>query len=305
MGQKNTGEGRLGVNYTNTSVTGNRDQLSVTGLVTEGTASISSYYSFPIYKKGTRIVLQHSVGKLKHTQGALKDKITGRSYSYGIGVLHPIWVRENGKVELSFDWIRQKTITDLLGLQWVNNTISNIVGLGISHYEEDSIFYTKQNISKGKFIPISGQEKNYTKYDVFLMYQRNLKYNTMATLRLTGQYSLTKDLASVEEFYVGGAYNVRGYPESFIGAEYGLSFNAELEKSFEKIGGLFVFSDGASLHGESAWKENKIFSLGFGYKFTFRGKSNIALSMAFPWKKKVNGIQVDSNRIYLTINHEF
>ena len=304
--QKNTGEGRLGVNYTNTSVTGNRDQLSVTGLVTEGTASISSYYSFPIYKKGTRIVLQHSVGKLKHTQGALKDKITGRSYSYGIGVLHPIWVRENGKVELSFDWIRQKTITDLLGLQWVNNTISKyIVGLGISHYEEDSIFYTKQNISKGKFIPISGQEKNYTKYDVFLMYQRNLKYNTMATLRLTGQYSLTKDLASVEEFYVGGAYNVRGYPESFIGAEHGLSFNAELEKSFEKIGGLFVFSDGASLHGESAWKENKIFSLGFGYKFTFRGKSNIALSMAFPWKKKVNGIQVDSNRIYLTINHEF
>jgi len=306
FGQKNTGEVRLGLNYTNNSVTGNRDQLSVTGLLTEGTASLSSFYSFPIYKRGTKVVLQHSIGRLKHTKGALKHKITGGSYSYGIGILHPVLVRENNKVELSLDWSRQKTITNLLGLKWVNNTINKyILGLGISHYEEDSVFYWKHNLSKGKFIPISGLEKNYTKYDSFLIYQKNLKYNTMATLRIAGQYSLTKDFPSVEQFYVGGAYSVRGYVDSFMGAEHGVTFSTEFSKFLQEKGEIFAFLDGASLHGESAWEENKLFSSGFGYRLTFREKSNVALSIAFPWKRKINGIKVDSNRIYLTINHQF
>ncbi|MDK4509876.1 BamA/TamA family outer membrane protein [Fusobacterium necrophorum] len=306
LGQKNTGELRWGISYINNSVTGNRDQLSLTSLVTEGTASLSSIYTFPVSKKGTKVSLQHSLGKLKHIQGALKHKITGNSYSYGIGIVHPVLVDEKNKIELSLDWGRQRTVTDLLKLNWVNNRLSKYTaGIGISHYEEDSIFYTKQNITKGKFIPISGDEKKYTKYDMFLMYQKNLKYHTLATLRMTGQYSLSKKLPSVEQIYAGGAYNVRGYPESFMGAEHGIFFNIELSKLVENKGEFFVFLDGASLHGESAWQENRIFSSGFGYRLRFLEKNNIAVSMAFPWKKTINSISVDSNRIYITINHEF
>ncbi|KDE64141.1 membrane protein [Fusobacterium necrophorum BFTR-1] len=306
LGQKNTGELRWRLNYINNSVTGNRDQLSLTSLVTEGTASLSSFYTFPVSKKGTKISLQHSVGKLKHIQGALKHKITGNSYSYGVGIVHPILVHEKNKVELSLDWVKQRTVTDLLKLKWVNNRLSKYTaGIGISHYEEDSVFYTKQNITKGKFIPISGDARNYTKYDMFLIYQKNLKYNTLVTLKMAGQYSLSKKLPSVEQIYAGGAYNVRGYPENFMGAEHGVFFNAELSKLVENKGEFFVFLDGASLHGESAWQENRIFSSGFGYKIRFLEKNNIAVSMAFPWKKKINSISVDSNRIYITINHEF
>ncbi|MDK4501267.1 BamA/TamA family outer membrane protein [Fusobacterium necrophorum] len=306
LGQKNTGELRWGISYINNSVTGNRDQLSLTSLLTEGTASLSSIYTFPVSKKGTKVSLQHSLGKLKHIQGALKHKITGNSYSYGIGIVHPVLVDEKNKIELSLDWGRQRTVTDLLKLNWVNNRLSKYTaGIGISHYEEDSIFYTKQNITKGKFIPISGDEKKYTKYDMFLMYQKNLKYHALATLRMTGQYSLSKKLPSVEQIYAGGAYNVRGYPESFMGAEHGIFFNIELSKLVENKGEFFVFLDGASLHGESAWQENRIFSSGFGYRLRFLEKNNIAVSMAFPWKKTINSISVDSNRIYITINHEF
>lgn len=306
LGQKNTGELRLGFNYTNNSLTGNRDQVSLTALVTEGTASLSSFYTFPISKKGTKMSLQHSVGKLKHTQGALKHKITGNSYSYGLGIVHPVLVYEKNKIELSLDWVKQKTSTDLLKLKWVNNMILKYTaGIGISHYEEDSIFYTKQNITKGKFTSISGHTKNYTKYDMFLMYQKNLKYNTSATLRMTGQYSLSKKLPSVEQIYAGGAYNVRGYPESFMGAEHGVFFNIELSKLADQEGEIFAFWDGASLHGNSAYRENRIFSSGFGYKKRFLERSNIAVSMAFPWKKKINSTSIDSNRIYITVNHEF
>ena len=140
---------------------------------------------------------------------------------------------------------------------------------------------------------------------MFLMYQKNLKYHTLATLRMAGQYSLSKKLPSVEQIYAGGAYNVRGYPESFMGAEHGIFFNIELSKLVENRGEFFAFLDGASLHGESAWQENRIFSSGFGYRVRFLEKNNIAVSMAFPWKKKINSISVDSNRIYITINHEF
>lgn len=307
FGSKNTGEYRTGISYVNNSLTNYRDQFLISGIKTKGTDSVGLYYSFPITRKGGRLNFQYSNGKIEIIKGDLKDlEVRGKSSNYGFGFTQPLLVTEKRKIEASMDWSKQKSSTDIIGIKWVRDEISKInFSLSMTTYGENQILYTKNNFSKGRAKFLSGKEKNFKKYNLFLMYQKKFANKTAFSTKLDAQYSFSDYLPSAEQFYAGGTYSVRGYSESFMGADKGISISNEFSMPLGNYGDTFLFFDAASFHGKNALKKNKIYGIGLGYKKTFGKGTSISASLGFPLVKNINNFEVDSYRLHITINHQF
>lgn len=308
-GSETSGEYRGGVSYINNSLTGHIDQLSLTSVGSDGTTSGAFMYSFPINKKGTKIGLQYSIGKVEIVDGPLKDvEVEGESSSYGINITHPFIVNEKWKLEGILEFSKQNSKTDFMGFEWIDDDITKYTaGVAITNYGNKSIWYNRQNISKGKWESISGDGKDYSKYDTTFMYQRMCWTDQMFTFRFNGQYVFDDYLPSADQFYIGGTYSVRGYAESFMGADHGVSVSLEYSVPTWKKGEFFVFLDGGILEGENAFDNNQIYSAGFGYRRTIGEKFYLSATLGVPFEKDFEdeGMEVDSCRVHMALNYQF
>lgn len=308
-GSETSGEYRGGVSYINNSLTGHRDQLSLSGVGSDGTTSGAFMYIFPINRRGTKIALQYSIGKVEIVDGPLKDvEIEGESSSYGVSIIHPFLINEKWKVEGNLDFSKQNSKTDFMGFAWVDDDITKYsAGVAVTKYGDTSIWYNKHNISKGKWESISGDGKDYMKYDTNFMYQRMCWTDQMFTFRLNGQYAFDDYLPSADQFYVGGTYSVRGYAESFMGADHGASVSLEYSVPTWKKEEFFVFLDGGILEGENAFDNNQIYSAGFGYRRTIGEKFYLSATLGVPFEKDFEdeGMEVDSCRVHVALNYQF
>ncbi|WP_278537989.1 ShlB/FhaC/HecB family hemolysin secretion/activation protein [Fusobacterium varium] len=308
-GSETSGEYRLGANYVNSSLFGYRDQLVISAVGSEGTAAGSFMYSFPITKKGTRFGLNYSKSKVKIVDGPLEDvDVKGESSSYGINITHPFVVNEKRKIEGTFDFTKQKSSTDFMGFTWVDDEITRYTaGVAITTFGSGYVWYNKHNISKGTWEKLSGEKMDYMKYDTTFMLQKMCRETQMLTLRFNGQYSFDDYLPSADQFYVGGSYSVRGYTESFMGADHGFSLSIEYSFPALKKGELFVFLDGGMVEGENAFDENKIYSTGFGYRVSIADRASISAALGIPLAKNFDGdeMEVDSCRVHLVASYQF
>lgn len=308
-GSETSGEYRLGANYTNSSLFGYRDQLSISAVGSDGTTAGSFMYSFPITKKGTRIGLNYSMSEVEIVDGPLKDvDIDGESTNYGISITHPFVVNEKRKVEGILEFAKQESKTDFMGFAWVDDEITRYTaGLAITTYGNSYIWYNRHNISKGSWDSLSGETKDYTKYDTTFMLQKMYRENQMLTVRFSGQYAFDDYLPSADQFYIGGSYTVRGYAESFMGADHGVALSTEYSFPAWKKGEFFVFLDGGMLEGENSFDENTIYSTGFGYRVAIGGKASLSATLGVPLVKDFDdeGMEVDSCRVHVVASYQF
>lgn len=120
-------------------------------------------------------------------------------------------------------------------------------------------------------------------------------------LRANGQWT-NDTLTSVEEFRAGGAYSVRGYPESDAVGDYGYNFSAELntpipflpkdweipyakKKTVDALR-LVGFVDGAQTFfreriSETTVKDSLLLGTGLGVRVNL--DTNISLQLDFGW----------------------
>ena len=111
-------------------------------------------------------------------------------------------------------------------------------------------------------------------------------------LRANGQWT-NDTLTSVEEFHAGGAYSVRGYPESDAVGDYGYNFSAELNVPvpfLPKDQGapyrLITFLDGAETCFRERAAETTVkdsFLLGAGAGIRVNLNTNTSLQLDFGW----------------------
>lgn len=308
-GSETSGEYRLGVSYVNSSLFGYRDQLAISAVGSDGTTAGSFMYSFPITKKGTRIGLNYSMSTVEIVDGPLKDvEIEGESSSYGISITHPFVVNEKRKIEGKLDFTKQNSATDFMGFSWVDDEITRYTaGVAITTYGDDYVWFNNHNISKGTWDSLTGETKDYMKYDTMFMLQKMFRQTHMFTLRFNGQYAFDDYLPSSDQFYVGGSYTVRGYAESFMGADHGVSLSTEYSFPMWKAGEIFVFLDGGMLEGENAFEQNTIYSTGFGYRVAIAGRASISATLGVPLVKDFEdeGMEVDSCRVHLVASYQF
>lgn len=308
-GSDSSGIWREGIFYNNRSLNGHRDSLNISTMFSEGTNSVSAMYQTPIGHSGTKLVLSYSTNSIHIIDGDLEDMdVQGHSSAFSLSFIQPLRITEDLRTEVNFDYGYQNSQTDFLGIHWVDDTANNYtLGYSIIDYGDSSVIYQKHNYRVGGSQDIMGESTDYGKYMFNGLYQKGYTHGQMLSTRLDGQWSSTNYLPSVEQFYIGGAYSVRGYKESLLGGDSG--FSASLEYSVpldkNKTTSMFTFFDYGQVLGASAFDDHILAGAGIGLKSIIDQRVYTSLTLGVPLMRELNGTQVSKTRLHFMINGQF
>lgn len=306
-GSDSSGLWRAGMFYTNKSLTGNRDTLMVSGIFSEGTKSGSFAYNTPVGRSGTKLGVQYSANSVHIIDGDLEPmNVRGNSNSYGVSLTQPLIVTEHLKSDVALEYSRQSSKTDFLGIHWVDDTISGYTAsFSMMNYGKSSVIFQKHGYRIGDWENIDGQNKDFGKYQFNGLYQKVYSGGQMLTGRLDGQWSSTSYLPSAEQFYIGGAYSVRGYKESLLGGDHGVAVSLEYSVPIAKAVSAFTFIDYGSVYGDSAFEDHILMSTGIGVKATLAQNFYSSLTLGVPLRRELNGSEAGKTRLHFMFNGQF
>lgn len=307
-GSTNSGEYRYGLFFTDRSLTGNRDPLTLSTMMSQGMKSFSGMYSHALGNRGTKLNFMYSTNSVHITDGDLEPlDVHGHANSYTLGITHPLVVNETTRVEAGLDYNYQNSQTDFLGIHWLDDTEKDITAsVAVTNYGNSHIFYQKHSYTTGDYHSLNDDSSNYGLYKFNGLYQKTYQHGQMISARMDAQWGSNHYLPSARQFYIGGAYSVRGYNENLLSGDSGYSFNVEYSVPLRtKKASAFIFYDQGAVYGDSAFEDHVLNSFGIGVKGTIANRVYASLSVGWPFRKDLNGTSVDSSRLHFMINSTF
>ena len=310
-GYETSGRWRAGFFYTLHSLTGQRDALRMNYLRGEGTNIFGVNYSLPVNSRGTKLDFDFGANTTKIIKGKMKSLgVKGHSYAASVTLRHPLCVDETRRYELGLQFLHQNSKTDLgtnskESIKWVDDN-RNIYApyISFTHYGKSSVLYHKHTLSYTGFNNLNNDGDDYVTYRLDAMYQKRYNGGQMLSGRLNAQIANNKkNMSSSDLFYIGGANSVRGYEESFLGGQSGLSASvswmAPLDK--KRIFNAFAFVDYGRVFGdEKTVVDNTLVSTGVGVTVSYKNfYSNLTLGIPLKREfKSMPGQKVDKTRIH-------
>lgn len=306
-GYESSGLYREGLFFIDRSLTGVRDTLNISTIYSKGTESFSTYYARPVGRSGTKMTLQYSTNSVHVVDGDLEDmNVRGHAYSYGLGIVQPIIIRERFKSEVSLEYARQSSKTDFLGIHWLDDVIDGVtLAFSQTNYGRSNVLYQKHGYRIGNWDDIDGRSHNFGRFQTNLYYQKAYGHGQLLSAGLNAQLSSNNYLASAEQFYIGGAYSVRGYEESILSGDHGYSVNLEYAMPAGNKASVYTFFDYGSVHGDSAFDDHVLAGAGIGYKKTFNEKMYANISLGVPLFRDLNGREVSKTRVHFLFSGQF
>lgn len=307
-GSESTGEYRTGMMYTDRSLTGHRDNLTMSGMMAEGSKSFSASYNRQIHNSGTELNVMYSTNSVEIIDGDLEDlDVKGHAYAASVGFTQPLVVTENTRTEASVTYNRQNSETDYMRQKWINDTINDAtVAYAVTNYSDSSVLYSKHGYTFGQYEDIFGDTKNYGLYQVNAFYQKAYDNGHMLSARFDGQLSGNNYMPSARQFYIGGMYSVRGYKESVLGGDHGYAFSTEYAiPVIDNKTSAFTFFDYGAVHGDSAFDDHVLSSIGIGIKSTLMNKLYTSLTLGVPLQRDLNGSEASKARLHFMVNGQF
>ncbi len=227
VGRQSIGLERLGVTYTNASLFGFRDALTMSAYVAQGTQTQSVAYSIPVGPYGTRLGMGYDWSDIKVKNGSFRSlDIGGSSNTSTLLLKHPFYVTPATKVEGFLNTQYKESDTTFSGL-----TISRLkvrteaVGFSAQHFDEAGVWQTSQTFTGGEETQTG---KNFTRYNFDVNRVMRLDGDMVATFRGNGQWSEHPLLPSTEQYQLGGLATVRGFTEGLLTGYRGYFVSAEL-----------------------------------------------------------------------------
>ena len=307
-GSESTGEYRTGMMYTDRSLTGHRDNLTMSGMMAEGSKSFSASYNRQIHNSGTELNVMYSTNSVEIIDGDLEDlDVKGHAYAASVGFTQPLVVTENTRTEASVTYNRQNSETDYMRQKWINDTINDAtVAYAVTNYSDSSVLYSKHGYTFGQYEDIFGDTKNYGLYQVNAFYQKAYDNGHMLSARFDGQLSGNNYMPSARQFYIGGMYSVRGYKESVLGGDHGYAFSTEYAiPVIDNKTSAFTFFDYGAVHGDSTFDDHVLSSIGVGIKSTLMNKLYTSLTLGVPLQRDLNGSEASKARLHFMVNGQF
>jgi hemolysin activation/secretion protein len=316
-GYDTSGRWREGVFYTMRSVTGQRDALRMNYLRSNGTNIFGANYSIPVNNLGTMLDFDYGTNTTKIIKGNMEPLgVKGHSYVAGITLRHPLRVDEKRRYEVGFQYLHQKSQTDIgtksdSYVKWVNDTRNTYIPyISFTHYGKSSVLYHKHSLAFTGFNNLYNTSDNYTAYRLDAVYQKRLGKGQMLLGRLNAQVaSEKKNMSTSDFFYIGGANSVRGYEESFLGGSQGfnasLTWQAPLDK--KQIWNAFTFVDYGRVFGdEGTVVDHTLVSTGLGVTASYKNLYS-SLTLGIPLKRefKSQAEKVDKTRIHFNCSVTF
>jgi len=116
-GREDVGLERLGMFFSNSSLFGYRDPLTIGAHKAGGTESGTFAYNFPLNTLGTRLGGSYGFNQIKIKSGPLESlDIKGDSYDWGLDLSHPLLVKSRWKLNSMVAYHKKKSNTDFSGV---------------------------------------------------------------------------------------------------------------------------------------------------------------------------------------------
>lgn len=108
-------------------------------------------------------------------------------------------------------------------------------------------------------------------------------------------------------FYIGGMYSVRGYTESLLGGDGGISASLEygVPITKDKVLEAYVFLDGGRVWGSSAFDDRSLVGTGFGLRGSIGGHAYLNVGLGFPLIRTINEVEQSRARVHFSFNSQF
>lgn len=296
-GTRDTGVYRVGVNYTDNSLTGQRDVLGLGAHLSEGSRGGYLSYNRPVGRQGTRLGLSADYSTIEIIHGELLPlNVTGDSWNIGLFVTHPVHVGRD-YVMNAFGGINAKeSTTDFDGVTLFNTNVRTLsAGVDAESYDLDGSWYMRHYLTYG---PNGfGNDKRFAKYNAEASWMRILSNQWVVTVRAKAQLADERLLPSSEQFQVGGMSTVRGYPEGLLIGDRGYMFSAEAsipwpgEESFgnpfaAKLRALAFIDHGAAFpfkgNNEGIDRDDFLTSVGIGMQINLGPRLKGRILLATP-----------------------
>lgn len=305
-GNKSSGLYRGGFFWQDRSLTGNRDALFLSTMASQGTKSFAAGYTAPLDRMGSKIGVNYTTNSVHITDGALEPlEVRGHSYAYDLFVTNPVVTSETVRSEIGLDYGYQHSRTDFLGMPWVDDTVQTLQAFYDQlDYGRSTIWYQKHAYAIGKAQTMQG-DRNFGKYNMNGLFRKHFAHGQSWTMRVDGQLSSTQYLPSAEMFYIGGMYSVRGYTESLLGGDGGLSMGLEYSVPVTKGLEAYLFLDGGRVWGSSAFGDRSLAGTGCGLKGSLGAHAYLNVGLGFPLIRTVNEVEQSRARVHFSFNSQF
>ena len=308
-GSDTSGEYRGGLFFTNRSLTGVRDTLSMNTMLSDGTKSFGLGYNRPLGHSGTKLNLQYSTNSVHITDGPLEAlNVRGHAYAASVGVSQPLVVTEKTRTEATLDYGQQNSKTDFSGVHWLDDTIKGVTaGYSVTNYGNSSIVYQKHSFNTGTHTDIYDKDRDFSLYSLNGMYQKAYQHGQSLSVRFDAQRGFNNYMPSARQFYIGGMYSVRGYKESLLGGDSGYSVGLEyaVPVTDDKRTNVFGFVDHGEVYGDSAFGDHILTSCGLGVRTTVAQKISATVTLGLPLLRDINSTEVSKTRIHFMLSGQF
>ena len=313
-GYETSGKYREGIFYNYRSLTGRRDSLHANFLVSNGTKAWDFGYSLPIGHHGMKFDVGYSANTTEQKKGELSSiGVEGKAHSISATLRFPFYVNQNARYETGLQFLRQESKTDLgtktdEHVRWVDDKICRWTPyISMIHYGDSQLFYHRHSVNFSRRDDVGHVRNSATIYKFDSFYQKRFSNAQTFNFRFDGQLTTKSLLGSSDRYFIGGVDSVRGYEESFMGGEKGLSGSLEFQIPVTKDKRLkvFPFFDFGYVSGESIVDEKMICSTGLGVTANLK-YINATLTWGVPLVKHFEGQpHIKSSRLHFSVSGTF
>ena len=230
-GSRDSGRARVGFSVTNRSLTGRRDALSVSGVMSEGSRAGYLSYTTPIGSAGGTLEVSAGANQVHNVRGPWHGIADIRSYaqSFTARWSYPWYAGPKGRQGYFIEYAYRRNRTKVDGVDTTNNRTHSVTG-GVEFltYWNHALLYHSWSVAyTSKDDHVFDEKSYYMLYKLYALYQ-NIDPRNGRTLsaRINAGWG-SSDTDSSDMMSIGGSSSVRGYDKDIISADGGASINLE------------------------------------------------------------------------------
>jgi len=195
-------------------------------------------YLTPITPWGTKLIFSFSNSQVAPKREFTSYDIHGHSETYSMDLRHDLWQNDHfsANAHLGFDFKDSRTKNifgtarrDRLRVLRAGFDVRENDRWGTTSFSPEVAFGIRGLGATSEHNPVSsrpGAEPNFVKFTGDLNRSVRMPFDTQLSLNFNYQFT-TADLIPQEQFYLGGASTVRGYPEGDYLGDNGVLLNVE------------------------------------------------------------------------------
>lgn len=232
-GSRSTGEYRVGAVYSNHSLFGYRDEVTVSTTQARGYDGRALSYAAPINTWGGRFSFGYNDDRTRIKYGSFAPlNVSGSAESWTASLRQPFFVDQRTLIAANFGVVQRRSVTFIQSVQ-LQKVDTVDVSLGFDALRSDDTGVWSGNFSVTTGDAHSPEHLGYTVVRGNLERDQDLGHGFEGRASLGWQATGEQRLPSSAQYFLGGAGTVRAYSNSYYSGLKGYALNLELRHALD------------------------------------------------------------------------